>query len=325
MSHAVLVEQHGGPEVLSWRETPLPVPGPGQVRVRVSATSVNYADIQARRGGYDAGGKLPFTPGLDACGTVDALGEGVTGLRVGERVACFPLGGSYATHVLAPAHLTFPLENNVPDAAAASLTALVTAYNVVTYAGRLQRGETVLIHASAGGVGHLAVQIAREQGAGQVVGVVGSDARVDFLRHLGVDEVVNRHREDFVGRVNALTEGRGADLILDSIGGTTTERGFTCLAPFGRLVIYGHAGRQPAHLPSPPLHRQSRAVIGYSSGHHRQARPQVVRDAAAAAFALAASGAVRIHVAAEFPLMEAARAHALVESGEINGRVLLTV
>lgn len=105
MSRAILAEQHGGPEVLSWRETPLLVPGPGQLRIWVSATSVNYADIQARRGGYDAGGKLPFTPGLDACGTVDALGEGVTGLRVGERVACFPLGGSYATHVLAPAPL----------------------------------------------------------------------------------------------------------------------------------------------------------------------------------------------------------------------------
>lgn len=154
--------------------------------------------------------------------------------------------------------------------------------------------------------------------------LVGSDARADFLRGLGVDEVVNRHREDFAQRVNVLTQGRGADLILDSIGGTTTERGLTCLAPFGQLVIYGHAGGQPAHLPTPPLHRQSRAVIGYSSGHHRQARPQVIRDAAAAAFALAASGGVRVHAAAELPLPEAARAQALVEGGEISGRVLLT-
>lgn len=319
-----MVERHGGPEVLEWRERPQPRPGPSEVRVRVSGSSVNYADIQARQGNYAAGAPLPMTPGLDAWGVVDALGPGVTGLRVGQHVACFPGSGGYAEEVVAPEALTFTLPDGLPDAAAASLTVLVTAWNILTYAGRMQAGETVLIHAAAGGVGHVAVQMARYLGAGRIVAVVGSPERAAFVRGLGADEVVNRHEADFVARVNDLTGGQGADLILDSVGGKTTERGLECLAPYGRLVIYGNASGQTAHVPAPPLHRQSRAVIGYSSGHHRQGRPEVIRAAAQAAFALAATGAVRVEVGAQVPLRDAAQAQRLVEEGNFNGRVLLT-
>ncbi|GGI93272.1 quinone oxidoreductase family protein [Deinococcus wulumuqiensis] len=325
MSYAVYVERFGGPEVLRWRSQPDPSPAPlaGQVHLEISHTSVNYADVLARQGRGDKAGTLPFIPGLDALGSVTALDENVQNLTLGQRVACFPLGGSYAEALVAPAHLCFPVPAGVPDAAAASLTTLVTAYNVVHHAGRVQPGETVLVHAAAGGVGHLAVQLARLAGAARIVGVVSGPQRADFVRGLGADEVVDRRQADFAERVRAVTDGRGADVILDSVGGETAERGLGVLAPFGRLVLYGHASGEEARLPSKPLHRQSKSVIGYSSGHHRQGRPEVVQQAAARAFDLVAAGQLRVQVGAEFALADAAQAHALVEGGDVLGRVLL--
>ncbi|MFB9993519.1 zinc-binding alcohol dehydrogenase family protein [Deinococcus oregonensis] len=323
MSHAIVVSEHGGPDVLHWQPRPLPVPAPGQVRVEVTCTGVNFADIQARRGGYDAGGDLPFVPGLDAVGMIDRLGEGVTGLEIGQRVACFPVGGSYATHVTAPAHLTYPLPASVADESAAALTMLVTAWNTLHQAARLEPGETVLIHAAAGGVGHLAVQLARQTGAARIVAVVGSAERADFVRSLGADEVIERQHQDFATAVTALTNGRGVDVILDSIGGEVTERGLTCLAPLGRLVVFGHASGQPAHFTTPTLHRQGRAVIGYSTGNLRKVRPERLRPSVAAVWAALAAHQIKVHFGADFPLTDAAHAHLLVESGQINGKVLL--
>lgn len=323
MTHGILISEFGGPEVLRWAPRDTPQPGPGQLRVQVEYSSVNYADIQTRQGHYDAGAKLPLTPGLDALGTVAALGEGVSGFELGQRVACFPPGGSYAEAILSPAHLTFALPGGVPDEAGASLVVLVTAYNILHHAARIQPGESVLIHAAAGGVGHLAVQLAQAAGAGQIIAVVGGPEKAEFVRGLGVSEVVDRHTEDFAGRVKALTDGRGADVILDSVGGETTERGLEVLAPFGRLVIYGHASGQEARVPSRPLHRQSKSVVGYSSGHHRQGRPEVIRQAADRVFGLVAAGQVRVHVGATLPLRDAAQAQTLVEQGQVLGRVLL--
>lgn len=325
MSYAVYVERFGGPEVLRWRSRPetQPFPLAGQVRLALDCTSVNYADVLARQGRGDKAGTPPFIPGLDALGVITALDEGVRGLEVGQRVACFPLGGSYAEEIVAPAHLCFPVSAGVPREAAASLTALVTAYNIVHHAGRVREGEDVLIHAAAGGVGHLAVQLARLAGAARVIGVVSGPQRADFVRGLDADEVVDRRQTDFAERVRAVTDGRGVDVILDSVGGETTERGLGVLAPFGRLVLYGHASGQEARLPSKSLHRQSKAVVGYSSGHHRQGRPEVIRHAADRAFELVAAGRLRVKVGGEFALEDAAQAHARVEHGDVLGRVLL--
>ena len=323
MSHAIVVAEHGASEQLRWQPRPLPVPAPGQVRVKVTCTGVNFADIQARRGGYDAGGELPFVPGLDAVGVIDRVGEGVVGLKTGQRVACFPVGGSYATHVTAPAHLTYPLPESVPDESAAALTMLVTAQNTLHQAARLEPGETVLIHAAAGGVGHLAVQLARQAGAARIMAVVGSAERADFVRSLGADEVIERQQQDFAATVKALTKGVGVDVILDSIGGEVSERGLTCLAPLGRLVIFGHASGQPAHFTTPTLHRQGRAVIGYSTGNLRKVRPERLRPSVAAVWAALQTDQIKVHIGAEFALADAAQAHLLVESGQVNGKVLL--
>ncbi|GHF55275.1 NADPH2:quinone reductase [Deinococcus metalli] len=324
MSHAITVHAFGGPDVLTWEERPLPVPAAGQVRVRVTLTGVNYADLLARQGRY-GNAAPPFTPGLDAVGVVDALGDGVTGLSVGQRVACYPVGGGYATHVLASATLCLPVPDGVPDESAAALTMLATAYGILTTAARLEPGESVLIHAAGGGVGHLAVQYARALGAGRIIGVVGSEARAAFVRDLGVDDVIDRHREDFAARVQDITGGRGVDVILDSVGGDTAERGAGVLARFGRLVTYGHAGGRPGLIPTAPLHRECRAVIGYSNGTLRQHRPEQARRTTLEALDVLARGGVRVHIGARVPLRGAAEAHRIVESGRVEGKVLLTV
>lgn len=331
-SHAIVVGAFGGPEQLRLQARPVPAPGPGQVLIRagpgqvlirVRLTGVNYADILARRGGYDAGAQPPFVPGLDALGTVEQVGEGVSDVEVGQRVAAFPVGGSYAPHVLAPAVLTYPLPDALPDEAGAGLTALVTAYNTLTLAGRLQPGETALIHAAAGGVGSLAVQLARALGAGRVIGLAGTPERRQFVLGLGADAVLDSRDAGFTGAVLELTGGAGADLILDSVGGPTLERGLTCLAPFGRLVAFGQAGGQPASVPAPGLHRLGRAVIGYSSGQYRKLRPEALRPGVQAALGLVLGGQVQVPAHARFPLVQASRAHELVERRASTGKVLL--
>ncbi|RDI95016.1 NADPH:quinone oxidoreductase family protein [Meiothermus sp. QL-1] len=316
---AVVLERNGPPENLVYREVPEPSLQAGEVRIRTLLTSLNFADVLARRGGYEAAPPLPFIPGLDVVGVVEALGAGVEGLRVGQRVAAFAAGGSYAEKVLAKAVLTYPVPDELPDEAVAGLTALVTAYNVLTWAGRLQPGETVLVHAAAGGVGSLAVQMARALGAGRVLGTVGHAAKAGFVRGLGADEVMGY--EDFAQRVLELTR-EGADLILDSVAGEVFNQSLGCLAPFGRLVIYGHASGQPGHFETRPLHRQTKAIIGYSSGHYRRSRPERLRHSVEAVFELL-KGRVRLPVGARFRLAEAARAHALMESRQSVGKILL--
>lgn len=322
MMRGVVVESFGGSDVLRVREMPTPEPGPGEVRLRVSLASVNYADVLSRRGGYDAGPSVPFVPGLDAVGIVDALGAGVSSLSVGQRAAAFVKGGSYAECALASEALTYPLSDDLPDEAVGGLTVLVTAYNVLTLAGRVQAGETVLVHAASGGVGSVAVQIAKALGAARVIGVT-SGAKTRFVGDLGAD-VVDREREDFAARVMDVTAGRGADVVLDSVGGETLERGLTCLAEFGRLVTFGQTGGGSARIATAPLHRGSRAVVGYSSGHLRRARPLALKGAVDAVFELLRRGEVRLPIFACFALDRASAAHELMEWGGHAGKLVLT-
>jgi len=319
---AILVAAHGGPEQLMYQEVLEPQPGPGQVLIGTTLTSLNFADIQARRGGYEAGSALPFTPGLDVVGVVEALGEGVEGLRLGQRVVAFPAGGSYAEKVVANAGLTYPLPHDLADEAVAGLTVLVTAYNILTWAGRLQAGESVLVLAAAGGVGSTVVQLARALGAGQVIGVVGEAEKEAFVRRLGAEPVLVGY-SGLAQRVLELTQHTGADLILDSIAGEIFAEGLKCLAPFGRLVVYGHAGGQAGTLETRPLHRQNKAVVGYSSGHYRRTRPALLKPSVEAVLAHLLRGEVHLEIGAKFKLLEAAQAHTLMESRRSMGKILL--
>lgn len=319
---AIVVEASGGPERLVYAEVPDPVPGPGQVRIRTALTGLNYADVQARRGGYEAGSQLPFMPGLDVVGVVEALGEGVQGLPVGQRVAAFAVGGSYAEKVLSSAVSVYPVPEGLSDEKVSGLTVLVTAYNILAWAGRLGRGETVLIHAAAGGVGSTAVQLAKALGAGKVIGTVGGAEKAELPRRLGADEVLVGY-EGLAGRVLELTGNTGADLILDSIAGKVFEEGMRCLAPFGRLVVYGHSGGQAGNFGTRSLHRQNKAVIGYSSGHYRRFRPEALRSTVEKVFERIEGDEVQLVIGAKFRLEEANKAHALMESRHSVGKILL--
>jgi NADPH:quinone reductase len=319
---AIEVQQLGDPDVLVYRELPEPRPGPGELAIRVTRTGVNFADVMARRGRYHGGQQPPFVPGLDCAGVVTALGEGVQGFRVGERVAAFP-AGSYAEVVVAPAVLTYSLDERVTDDDAAALLMLVTAYNVLTLAGRLQPGETVLVSAGAGGVGSTAIQIARALGAGTILATVGSDEKRAIALRAGADHVFRYDADDVAAAVREATGGAGADVILDSVAGDAFAVHLAVLAPFGRLVAFGIASGSPGTVRSSDLHPSNRAVVGYSSGSYRKLRPAALRPAADASLRLAAEGKVHVLAGARFPLREAAAAHRLVESRASHGKVLL--
>lgn len=319
---AVVARDFGGPEVLQLVERPEPTPGPGEVTVRTAYVSVNFADVKSRRGGHHTGAKPPFTPGLDVSGTVEAVGEGVAELRVGQWVAAAPDGGAYAEVVRARAALVFPLAEGADPRQAAGVVALMTAYNVAIVKGGLQPGETVLVQAAAGGVGSLLVQLAKRFGAARVIGVVGSEAKVDVARAFGADDVLVVRDDDLRPHL-AEAAPDGVDLVLDSAGGDALEAAFEALRPFGRIVHFGDAGGKPGPISVAGMHKANQAVFGYSSGHYRKHRPEGVRHAAERALAHVAAGELRVEVTRLFGLGEAADAHRLIESRASTGKLLL--
>ena len=320
----ILIDRFGGPDVLSWVELPTPEPGPGEVAIKVTMTGVNFADIMVRRGGYGRAATPPLTPGLDCVGEIVALGEGVTGFRTGQRVAAFPNAGSYAEVVVARTELTYAISDAVSDESASALTMLVTAYNLLTLAARLSQGESVLVHAGAGGVGAIVIQLARIFGAGQIVATVGSAQKLAFARQQGADIVINYRDQEIGSSVHAATNGRGVDVILDSVVGDIFEGGFDILAPFGRYIVYGMASGVPATVPTSALHQTSRSVIGYSTGSYRKFRPEALRPSVNAVLGHVAQGEVKVPIGGRFSIDRAAEAHIFVESRASMGKVLLT-
>jgi NADPH2:quinone reductase len=320
--HAIVVPRNGDASVLEWTERPDPKPGPSEVAIRVTLTGVNYADIMRRRGGY-RGGPPPFVPGLDCVGTVTAVGSGVSGITVGERVAAFPEDGGYTEIAIARDVLTYPVPDGVPDEAAASLTMLVTAYNTLVMCARLERGESVLIHSAAGGVGSLAIQCARALGADTIVAVAGGPEKVAFAHSLGADIVVDHTTDDLAAKLEPI--GGKVDVVLDAVGGETFNSTIPLLAEFGRYCIYGQASGEPGEVFSNVLHAGNRAVLGYSTGGYRASRPERLRAGVEGAFDLVSEGLVKVFVGARYPLRDAAEAHRHVESRASHGKTLLTV
>lgn len=321
---AVFVTDFGGPEVLQCMETDRPTPGPKQVLIRVKATSVNFADVKSRSG--KKGQQVPFLPGLDVAGVIEAVGSEVQSLHVGQRVIAFPMKGSYAEYIVADEVLTFALPDNVDfDTAAACPIVSFTSYKLLADVGRLVAGETVLIHAAAGGIGTTAIQLAKILGAGMVIGTVGNESKIATALEAGADHVICYENEDFAVKVNELTEGRGADVILDSIAGRVSEKSMECLALYGRLVHFGNSSGEVGHFQTKDLHASCRSVLGFSLGTTRKERPHLLRGAADVVLPLLAEGRLQMKIGKRFPLEQAAEAHAWVESRKSTGKVLLTV
>lgn len=323
---AVVVSDFGGPSVLKYTNTDMPSIGAKQVLIRVVSTSVNFADIMSRQGRYHSGSKPPFIPGLDAAGVIEKTGPEVQRLKTGQRVIALLKHGSYSEYVASDEDLAFPIPDNMDfETAAACPTVSFTSYKLLADVARLAPGETVLIHAAAGGIGTTATQLARIMGAKYVIGAVGNDKKRDIVLEAGADEVINYQAEDFADKVNKLTAGKGADVILDSISGDVAEKSLTCLAMYGRLVNFGSAAGGTGHFKTTDLHSSCRAVLGFSLGTTVRNRPDLLRDTSIHLFQYLKDGRLKMKIGRHYALEEAAKAHEWMESRQSTGKIVLDV
>jgi NADPH2:quinone reductase len=324
---AIAVTSFGGPDVLQLRELPDPQPGPGQVVIRVAYAGVNFAEILGRRGNY-RGGSLPFVPGLEVSGHIHAIGEDVEGFALDQPVAALTVTGGYAELVVVPALFTIPLDDTKGSIdlriAAAVPVVVPTATALLSEVARVRPGESVLIHAASGGIGTVAVQIARLLQAGPVIGTVGREEKRDYARSFGYDHVVLQ--SNFADRVRQETHGRGVDVVLESIGGESFLQSLELLAPLGRLVYFGNAsGRADIAQSTETLRANNKAVLGFSISSLRQQDPQRVAGLLRQALLYVTSGQVRIDISEIFPLDQVSEAHRRMESRSHTGKMLLRV
>ncbi len=320
------VHAHGEPgSVLALVETPAPEPGAGQVRVRVRAAALNFPDVLLCRGTYQIRPELPFTPGVELCGEVDALGDGVTGLAVGDRVIGNPAlpYGSLAGFALAEATDLLPAPEALDDAQASALhIAYQTGWFGLHRRARLQPGETLLVHAAAGGVGSAAVQLGRAAGA-RVIAVVGGAAKAEVARELGADVVIDRTDTDIVRAVKEATGGRGADVVFDPVGGDAYTASAKCVAFEGRILVVGFAG---GTVPAPALNHalvKNYSIVGLHWGLYKQYAPAEIAVAHAELGKLAASGAIAPLIGGRLTLDQAPEGLTRLGAGDSVGRLVV--
>lgn len=326
MNHRICYESHGGPEVLRWVPEPLPAPGPGELRLRHRAVGVNFIDVYQRRGDY----RLPLPAGLgyEAAGVVEALGEGVEGFKVGQRVA-YADGpeGAYAEARILAADRAVPIPDAVSDEeAAAILFKGLTAHMLLRRVARHRPGGWALVHAAAGGVGLLLTRWLAHEGV-KVIGVVSSQAKALAVRAEGAAEVLIVPRggdyATLAPAVRGLTGGRGVPVVYDSVGLDSFEASLDALAPFGLLASYGRASGALPTVDPMDLGRRGSLALQRPSIFHHIADPADLRAAASEVFAALAAGVLRAHIHDRLPLREAANAHALLESRATSGALLL--
>jgi NADPH2:quinone reductase len=319
---AIRVHQTGGPEVLRWEDAPLGEPGPGEVRVRHTAVGLNFVDVYYRTGLYKAP-SLPFTPGSEAAGVVEAVGPGVTDLRPGMRVAygSAPMG-SYAESRLVPADRVVTLPDDIDDrTAAAMMLKGMTAHYLLHRTVQVKRGDVILLHAAAGGVGLILSQWARALGA-TVIGTAGNDEKAALARAHGCHHVLVYTRESFVDGVKEITGGAGVRVAYDSVGKETFPGSLECLRPLGMMALFGQSSGPVPPFDPGLLARASLFLTRPSLFHYVAAREDLL-SAAQALFDVVRSGAVKIEVRQTYLLAEAARAHAELEARRTTGSTVL--
>ena len=321
---AIRINETGGPEVMHLEEIAIPAPGKGEVLIKVAAAGVNYADLAQRQGAYLTRTRTPMTPGFEVAGTVEALGPGVSTPAEGSRVAAFVNGG-YAEYAVAQAATVVPVPAHLDfTQAAAFLVQGLTAYQLLRESAHIQPGESVLVHAAAGGVGTLAVQLAKLMGAGIVAGTASNSSKLDLIRKLGADAAINYTEDNWVEQVKNVTRGQGSDIILEMVGGEIAEQSLQCLAPFGRMVVYGAASGKIAQFSGIQLMYKNQAIIGYWLTSQLQ-RTDRIAMAAMELMQLLTNGKLQIIVGQTFPLAEAAQAHQAIADRKTMGKVVLLV
>jgi NADPH2:quinone reductase len=321
MTHAIRIHSYGGPEVLRWETVDVPQPGQGQARIRHTAIGLNFIDTYERTGLYPL--TLPAVPGREAAGVVEAVGPGVSQVKVGDRIAyAFNSSGAYSEARVLPAERLVRIPAGVDDRQAAALTLKgMTAQMLLRQTYRVRKGNTLLVHAAVGGVGSILVQWAKYLGA-TVIAVVGSEAKAQRARELGADHVL-LSRGDWVAQTKAVTSKRGVDVVYDSVGKDTFFGSLDCLRSRGLMVSYGNAsGPVPPIAPLELSKRGSLFLTRPTLFHYIPTRATLVR-AASEMFELVAKSVINVHVGQVYPLQEAARAHVDLEARRTVGATVL--
>ena len=323
MPNAIRVHEHGGPEVLRWEEVSVGEPGPGQIRLRQEAAGLNFIDVYHRTGLYPQ--EMPFTPGVEGAGVVKAIGPDVDQLKIGDRVAYGgPIGGYSEVRLIDAAKVV-----KLPDAisseqAAAMMLQGMTAEMLLRRVYPVKAGDTILIHAAAGGVGLIVCQWAKALGA-TVIGTVGSDEKAKLARAHGCDHPIVYTRQDFVAEVERITGGEKLPVVYDSVGKDTFLKSLDCLSPRGMMVSFGNASGAPDPMPPNLLAQKGSLFLTRPTLFNYTATREELQASADALFDMVGSGKVKVEVKQRFPLRDAADAHRALETRQTSGSTVLTI
>ncbi|MFC7061924.1 quinone oxidoreductase family protein [Halobacillus seohaensis] len=320
---AVQFKEYGGPDVLQTNQVERPVPKQGEVLVKVTAIGVNYADTARRQGEYVIPTPLPFTPGAEVAGIVEEVGEYVDQFSKGDRVVTLVGSGGYAEFVTTQANTLIPLPDGLDDETAVSLPLQgLTAYHLLTTMGRIEQGETVLVHAAAGGVGSLAVQLAKHFGAGNVIATASTEEKLALAKELGADHVVNYTNPNWREIVMDATGGKGVDIALEMVGGDIFHETIKCMRSFGRVVIYGVASGNPAEMYPSGLMNRNLSVIGFFLPQIMK-KPVLFEKSLGELLSLVNQGKLKLTVGGVYDLEDAARVHELLQGRKTKGKLIL--
>jgi NADPH2:quinone reductase len=318
---AIRMHRTGGPQAMQLEEIPTPQPGPGEALVRVEAAGVNYIDVYVRAGGYAR--ELPLTLGEEGAGVVESVGEGVTEVKPGERVAWSGAAGSYATHVVARARALVPVPEGLgPRQAAAAMLQGMTAHYLVRSTFPLKAGDACLVHAAAGGVGLILVQMAHRAGA-RIFGTTSTEEKAALVRQAGADDVILYTRESFDEVVRAKTGGRGVDVVYDSVGATTFDRSLLSLRPRGLLALFGQSSGRVPPVDLQVLNQRGSLFVTRPTLRDYLATREELLERAKDVLGSVARGELKLRIHAEYPLERAADAHRDIESRKTSGKLLL--
>jgi NADPH2:quinone reductase len=321
MSQAIFVSQHGGPEVLELREHDPGEPKAGEVRIRVEAAGVNFIDTYLRAGAYPR--QPPFVLGLEGAGTIERVGDGVADLQPGQRVAWAQVASSYANAVVAPAASLIAIPKDVPsEVAAAAMLQGMTADYLVYGVRETEPGDIALVHAAAGGTGQLLVQMLKQAGA-RVIGTCSTPEKAALAREAGADEVILYTQTDFAAEARRFTDGRGVDVVYDSVGLATFDGSLKALRPRGLMVLFGQSSGAVPPIDLQRLNQHgSLFVTRPSLAHYVSTREELAMRASAVLTAIALDE-LKVRIDKKFPMTEAANAHRYLEARETRGKVLL--
>ena len=318
---AIQVQALGGPEVMQLVDLPMPTPGPGEVLVKLTAAGVNFTDIYKRSGQY--AGQVPYTPGEEGSGIVTALGPNVHDVQVGDHVAFAHISGSYAEYIVAPVSRLVPVPADLDLAqAAAVMLQGMTAHYLSHSTFPLKAGDVALVHAAAGGVGLLLVQMAKQRGA-RVIATVSTEEKAQMARGVGADEIILYTQEDFAAATKKLTAQRGVDVVYDSVGKTTFDQSLLCLRPRGMLVIFGQSSGAVPPFDVQQLNAKGSLFLTRPTLANYIADRKELLGRANDLFTWMSQGQLKVHVGTTFPLAAAVEAHRALAGRVTTGKVLL--